>query len=156
MEWSVSEFKQLNQYHAQDMFGAVIKRPPQFNVLPLIWTYPVKSEGTKKSQCVCNGSPTRQFSVTLAHTYAAALDQFGACSFWAITALHNYIVYGTNATNAFTKAPPPKVPLYITIDAPFNHGGNKYLNDHQLQLVTFSQCATLSKATWNPLVFGQL
>jgi len=74
MDWSVSEFKQLNQYNAQEMFGDSVHRPPQCNVLPLIWTYLVKNDGTKKARCVCNGSTTRKGSVTLDHSYAAALN----------------------------------------------------------------------------------
>ena len=57
--------------------------------------------------------------MTLAHTYAAALDQSGARTFWAITSITNYLAYGADATNAFGEAPLPKYPLYITIDAPF-------------------------------------
>ena len=109
----------LNQYHAQEMFGDPVRRPTQCNVLPLIWTYLVKNYGTKKARCVCNGSPTCKGSVTLAHTYAAALDQSGARTFWAITSLNDYITYGADATNAFAEAPPPKAPLYVTINAPF-------------------------------------
>ena len=29
MDWSVSEFKQLNQYHAQEIFGDPVRHPPQ-------------------------------------------------------------------------------------------------------------------------------
>ena len=127
MDWNMSEFKQLNQYHAQGMFGDPVQRPPKCNILPLIWTYLVKSDGTKKARCVCNGSPSRRGSVTLAHTYAAALDQSGARTFWAITALHNYVAYGADATNAFAEAPPPKAPLYVTIDAQFKLWWEKIL-----------------------------
>ena len=119
MDWALSEFKQLNQYHAQGMFGDPVRRPPASNVLPLIWTYLIKPDGTKKARCVCNGAPSRRGSVTLAHTYAAALDQSGARTFWAISALHNYKAYGADATNAFAEAPPPTAPLYVTIDEPF-------------------------------------
>ena len=119
MDWQLSEYKQLNQYHAQGMFGAPMQRPPRSNVLPLIWTYLIKTDGTKKARCVCNGSPSRRGSVTLAHTYAAALDQAGARTFWAINALHNHKAYGADATNAFAEAPPPKAPIYVTIDASF-------------------------------------
>ena len=55
-------------------------------------------------------------TVSLAHTYAAALEQPGARMFWALSALHNYTVYGADATNAFAQAPPPVAPLYVTID----------------------------------------
>ena len=48
MDWSLSEFKQLSQYHAQYVFGKSIKRPPGVNVLPLIWTYLLKTDGKKR------------------------------------------------------------------------------------------------------------
>ena len=56
MDWALSEFKQLNQYHAQGMFGDPTRCLPQCNVLPLIWTYLIKSDGTKKARCVRNGT----------------------------------------------------------------------------------------------------
>lgn len=55
-------------------------------------------------------------TVSLAHTYAAALEQPGARLFWALTALHNYTVLGADTTNAFAEAPPLVAPLYVTID----------------------------------------
>ena len=116
MDWSVSKYTQLNQYHAQGMFGEPVCPPRSYNILPLIWTYLIKSDGTKKARCVCNGSTSHRESVTMAHTYAAALDQSCARTFWDITALHNYTAFGADATNAFAEAPPPTAPLYVTID----------------------------------------
>ena len=81
MDWNMLEFKQLNQYYAPGMFGEPIQRLPKCNILPLIWTYLVKSGGTIKAQCVCNGSPSRRSLVTLAHMHAAALNQSGARKF---------------------------------------------------------------------------
>ena len=52
----------------------------------------------------------------MAETYASALDQVGACVFWATVAIRNYIVLGSDASNAFSEAPPPKAPLYFCID----------------------------------------
>jgi len=52
----------------------------------------------------------------MAHTYAAALDQSGTRTFWAIAALHNYTVFGADATNAFAEEPSMTAPLYVTID----------------------------------------
>ena len=119
MDWSLSEFKKFNQYHTQNMIGDPTQRPQHENILPIIWTYLIKSDGTKKARCVCNGSPSRRGSVTLAHTYNAALDQVGACTFWDITALHNYKVYGADAINSFSEAHSPKALLCVTIDEPF-------------------------------------
>ena len=103
------------------MFGDPVQRPPLCNILPIIWTYLIKTDGTKKARCVCNRSPSRRGSVTLAHTYAADLDQAGARTFWDITVLHNYTAYGADATNVFAEAPPPQAPLYVIIDASFKY-----------------------------------
>jgi len=115
----VSEFKQLDQYHAQGMFGSPTRRPPGCNVLPLMLTHLIKNDGTKKARCVCNGRLSRKGSVPLAHTYDAALDQSGARTLWAITVLNNYVAYGADTTNAFGEVPPLTSPLYVTIDAHF-------------------------------------
>ena len=101
------------------MFGDPVQRPPRYNILPLIWTYLIKTDGTKKTRCVCNGRPSRRGLVILVQTYTATLDQAGARTFWAITALHNYTAYSADATNTFAEAPPPQAPLYVTIDASF-------------------------------------
>ena len=101
------------------MFGATVPCTSGLNILPLIWTYMVKNDGTKKAQCVCDRSPHNKGSVTINYTYAAALDQAGARTFWALAALNNHIVVGADATNAFGEAPPPKVPFYVTIDELF-------------------------------------
>ena len=74
---------------------------------------------TKKARCVCNGSPRFRGTVTLAETYASALEQTGGRCFWAASAINNYIVLGADASNAFADAPPPKAPLYVTIDQPY-------------------------------------
>mmetsp|Transcript_16490 Transcript_16490/g.15919 ORF Transcript_16490/g.15919 Transcript_16490/m.15919 type:complete len:83 (-) Transcript_16490:204-452(-) len=79
----------------------------------------VKTDGTTKARCVCNGSPSRRGPITLVHTYAAVLDHVGARTFWTITALKNFIACGAEDTNAFGEPPPPKALLYVTIDAPF-------------------------------------
>ena len=98
------------------MFGESTLSPQHSNILPLIWTYLVKTDGTNKSRYVCNGNSRCEITATLDHTYEAALDQSGACTFWTIMALHNYISYGTDATNTFAEAPPPKTPFYVTVN----------------------------------------
>ena len=123
MDWQLSKYSQLNSYKAQDMFGDPIKRPSRCNFIPLLWTYVIKNDGTKKARCVCNGSPYQKGTVTLDHAYADALEQCGARVFWSLTALSNSVVIGADATNAFAEAPAPKAPLYVTIDEPFPDNG---------------------------------
>ena len=70
-----SEFKQLDQYKDQNLFGKPTKLSPHANLLHLLWTCIIKDDKTKKARCVCNGSPRMTGSVTLAETYAGSLDQ---------------------------------------------------------------------------------
>ena len=81
MDWATSEFKQLNQYHAQNMFGHPTYAPPKANIFPLIWTYLIKTDRTKKARYVCSGSPHRKGTVTLDHSYAVALDHSSVHTF---------------------------------------------------------------------------
>ena len=77
-DWKQSEYKQWDQYKAQEMFGEPQHLPKGANLLSMIWTYLIKTDGTKKARCVCNGSPNQRGTVTMAETYASALDQTGA------------------------------------------------------------------------------
>ena len=120
-EWNASIFKQLDQYYDQSTFSEPQPLPKGANLLSLCWVYLIKLDGlnTKKSRCVCNGSPKFRGTVTLAETYASSLDQTGAKMFWASAAINNFIVLGADASNAFAEAPPPKAPLYVRIDDNF-------------------------------------
>ena len=117
--WHASETTQLNNYELQGTFGKPIPRPLNANILNLLWTYMIKTDTTKKARCVCNGNPKRKGSITLAHTFAACLEQPGARTFWALSAIKSLIVMGADASNAFAEAPPPKAPLYVVVDEPF-------------------------------------
>ena len=57
LEWNDSIFKQLNQYSDQETFDEPQPLPPGANLLSLCWVYLLKTCGTKKARCVCNGSP---------------------------------------------------------------------------------------------------
>jgi hypothetical protein len=133
-DWQASEHKQLNQYEAQKTFGEPCRLPPNANLLPLLWTYLIKDCGTKKARCVCNGSKRQKGTVTLGDTYAGSLDQTGSRLFWAATAINNYISIGADASNAFAEAPPPKAPLYVTIDEPYREWyATKYPNKEPIK-----------------------
>ena len=118
-DWRKSEAKQLDQYQQQGMFGNPEPRPTKANILSLLWTYLVKADGTKKARCCCNGNPGRQGSITLAHTYAACVEQPAQRVYWGLVAIKNYIAIGADASNAFAEAPPPKAPLYVLVDRPY-------------------------------------
>ena len=133
-EWELSEFLQLDQYERQQMFGKPGPLPnhlDKYSILPMIWVYIVKSCGRKKARCVANGAPHLKGTITLANTYAACLEQSGFRIFWAICALRNKQVFGSDAANAFAEAPPPKCPLYLKVDAAFR---NWYSNKYKISL----------------------
>ena len=118
-QWNNSEFKQLQQYEDQDTFGQPCPLPPNANCLNLLWAYSIKSDGTLKARCVCNGQPSNKNTAIFGYTYARALDQVGAKIFWSSIAIKNMIVRGADASNAFAEAAPPKIPLYVRIDDQF-------------------------------------
>ena len=93
--------------------------PPNANCLNLFWAYTIKEDGTLKACCVCNGQPSNRNTAIFVYTYAKALGQVGAKIFWASATLKNMIVPSADASNAFAEAEPPKIPLYVRIDAPF-------------------------------------
>jgi hypothetical protein len=118
--WKEAEFKQLNSYNTQDMFGNPTRRPPKATVLPFFWTYLFKQDGIKpKARGTCNEGNRYGKAVTLAYTYASCVEQPGARMFWSLSALHDMTVLGTYAGNAFAEAPPPAEPFYMAIDDQF-------------------------------------
>ena len=101
------------------MFSAPMPLPPDTNCLPFIWTYILKICSTKQARRVCNGSPRMKGTVTMGKTYAASLNHVPSRIFWALTAIHNNIMIGADASNAFAEASPQKAPLYVYIDKKF-------------------------------------
>ena len=118
-DWLKSEFKQLDQYKEQQMFGEPCPLPPDSNVLDLLWTYVIKENGTKKARCVCNGQPKFKGTVIFGYTFAKMLDHVGSRIFWGAVASKNLIVCDADASNAFAEAKAPDIPLYVRIDAPY-------------------------------------
>ena len=105
--------------------------------------YIIKLCGTKTAYCVHNESPRMKGTVSLAYIYAATLEQSGARMCWALTALHKYIVYRSDATHNFLEAPPPTAPLYVTIDHSYREWwtkikGNSLIPKHHVLPVQYA------------------
>jgi hypothetical protein len=87
----------------------------------LVWTYAVKAvDGHKKARRICDGSTWSGMVCVLAETYANCIDQTSACLFYAVAATENLLVSGTDVSNAFAEAPPPKQGFFIHPDSAFN------------------------------------
>ncbi len=119
-EWQQSEFTMLDQYEAQGLFGTPVKVESNEAVLYLVWIYVVKElDKRKEAQCTCDGSPRSGQVRILDHTYANCVNQMGCQIFYAVLAAKNLLIYGTNVSNPFAEAPPPKQGFYIRPDKAF-------------------------------------
>ena len=118
-KWKLSEWKQLDQYWQQNMFGDPCPLPPNANVLNLIWDYRIKDDGTYKARMVCNGKPSNKNTVVFGYTYAKSLDHVGSRIFWSSIAAKNFVVQGADASNAFAEADGSKFPLYVRANDPY-------------------------------------
>lgn len=119
-DWRESEFKQLDQYAQQFLFGDPCLPSNKNAVFFLIWTYTVKMEdGRKKARLTCDGSSRGGAVRVLDFTFANSVDQTGSRIFYAIAAAENLYVFGSDAANAFAEAPPPKQGFYVRPDDAF-------------------------------------
>ena len=158
-DWQQSEWKQLDQYKDQDMFGDPEPMPRGVNLLNLLWCYLIKDCGRKKARCVCNGSKNMRGTVTLAETYAASLDQTASRIFWAATAINNFVTIGADAANAFAEAPPPVAPLYVFVDEQYrewhqarNKGADRIPNSYVMRAKRALQGHPESPRLWAKLI----
>jgi hypothetical protein len=86
-------------------------------VFNLVWTYNIKVlDGRKKAHCTCDGSPCSGMVRILDETYTTCMEQTIPCLFYAIAAAENLLIYGTDVSNAFAEAPPPKIGFFIQPD----------------------------------------
>ena len=118
-DWLQSEFKQLDQYCDQHMFGKPTRLLRGANLLHLLWTYIINDDKTKKARYVCNRSPNMTCTVILVETYAGSLDQVASKVLWKAATINNFIVIGADTANTFAEARSPKAPLFVTVDKPF-------------------------------------
>ncbi len=120
-DWQDSEFLQLNQYDAQNMFGLPVVVESNEAVFNPMWLYGIKAvDGRKKACCTCDGSKRSGQVRVLDESYADCVNQTSACIFYGIAEAENLIVYGADVSNAFVEAPPPKQGFYILPDKVFH------------------------------------
>ena len=112
-DWRKSQWKQVDQYETQGMFGDPQELPSSSGASFMHWTYCMKMDGTKKARMVCDGARNRS-ATSVGHTYANSLDAPSERLFWAIVAKRGLIAVGADVSNAFAEAPAPAKPLYIS------------------------------------------
>jgi hypothetical protein len=104
-EWLDAEFKQLDRYEADGMFGDPCPRPSSAIILRSIWSYMLKWNGEKKARHCCDGRPLRDDRFRrMESVYTACISQVGMKIFIALAALLNYVILDLDAVNAFGQA----------------------------------------------------
>jgi hypothetical protein len=133
-DWQESEYLQLNQYNAQNMFGMPVFASEDNTVFHLVWTYNIKAVNRrKKARCVCDGSTQSGKVLVLAETYTNCVDQTSARLFYAVASAENVLIFGADVSNAFAEAPPPKQPFFIHPDKAFCEWWTKHLKRNPIQ-----------------------
>jgi len=120
-DWQGSEYLQLDQYDSQGMFGEPVEVDDEAAIFHLVWTYGVKAlDHRKKARCVCDGSSRSGSVQILDETYANCVDQTSSRLFYAVAAAENMLIFGSDVSNAFAEAPPPKQGFYVRPDRAFH------------------------------------
>jgi hypothetical protein len=73
----------------------------------------------KKACCTCDGSTHGGAVRVLDHVHANSIDQTGSRIFYGLAAVENLLVFGSDVSNAFGEASPPKQGFYILPDKAF-------------------------------------
>ena len=118
-EWSDAEKLQWDQYEAQGMLGTPCPLPVGASRFNIVWQYDVKQDGRKKARATCDGSTRGNVVRILDHTYAGTPDHIGQRIFFAACAAENLVIYGSDASNAFAEASPPKQGINLHADRSF-------------------------------------
>jgi len=120
-DWQELEYLQLDQYDSQGMFGDPVAVDEDAAVFHLVWTYAIKAlDHRKKARCVCDGSSRSGSVQILDETYANCVNQTSSRLFYAIAAAENMLIFGSDVSNAFAEAPPPKQGFFVCPDRAFH------------------------------------
>ena len=120
-DWYTLEWKQLDQYNKQGMFGDPVRLMTKDTTLRLVWTYREKVlDKQKKARCACDGSPRAGQVRILGPTYAGCIDHTTSRMFYALSAAEGMQLFGADVTNAFGDVPPPAQGMYILPDKAFH------------------------------------
>jgi hypothetical protein len=118
-EWSAAEKLQWDQYEAQGMLSVPCPLPHGAMKFNIVWQYDIKHDGRKKARATCDGSTRGNVVRVLDHTYAGTPDHIGQRIFYGICAAENLLVFGSDASNAFAEAGPPRQGINLFIDRSF-------------------------------------
>jgi hypothetical protein len=133
-EWEQAEFKQLDAYYAQGMFGAPVSPDSDFAIFHWVWVYNVKphENNRKKARAVCDGSTRGGSSVVHGHTFAPTPDMVDFRLMVALAALNGLKIYCADVSNAFAEAPRPEQQYYMHVDAVFRNWWQQRFTDKPL------------------------
>ena len=80
----------------------------------LVWSYDIKVEdGLKKARYTCDGSTHVGQVRVLDHAYENCVDYTSGRLFYSIAAVENLVIHGSDVSNAFGDALPPKQSFFL-------------------------------------------
>ena len=120
-DWLAAEHVQLDNYHAQGMFGTPTVPPPNSAVFYWVWVYKIKEmeNNRKKARAVCDCSTRGGAAHISGHTFAPTPDMVDLRLQVALAAQRGFTLYHADVSNAFAEAPRPEQMYYMRVDAPF-------------------------------------
>ena len=101
------------------MLGTPIPLPKGTAWFNIVWQYGIKHDGRKKARATCDGSSRGNVVRVHDHTYAGTPDHIGQRIFFAACAAENFVIYGSDASNAFAEASPPRQGINLHADRSF-------------------------------------
>jgi hypothetical protein len=120
-DWQHSEFIQLNQYTNQVCSRVPTSVDKEDAVFHLVWTYNIKSvDGRKKARCMCDGSTRSGLVKILDNAYTNCINQTSLRLSYAVSAVENLLIFGSDVCNAFAETLPPKQGFFISPNHAFS------------------------------------
>jgi Reverse transcriptase (RNA-dependent DNA polymerase) len=133
-EWEKAEFKQLDAYHSQGMFGMPQMPTPADIIFYWVWVYAIKQHenNRKKAHAVCDGSTRGNQAVVHGHTFAPMPDMANLRLQLALAAFLGLLMFTADVTNAFAEADRPKQQYCMQVDDAFLNWWNKHFPQQPL------------------------
>jgi hypothetical protein len=120
--WIAAKDLQIEQYKRVKMYKKPVHKSTierNATILRSIWIYAIKANGRFKARNVTDGKillRIPKLKERLGDTFSASMSQTEFRLFIALSAYFNYIIWGADATNAFSHAGPPKNRCYMQCD----------------------------------------
>jgi len=133
-EWQAAEWKQLDNYHKQGMFGIPTSAPALAAIFFWVWIYTIKihEDNRKKVRGVCDGSTRGGQAQVTGNTYAPTPQQVDFRLQCALATTWGLFMFHADVANAFAEADGTDQVYYMRVDDVFRDWWNNRFPDMPL------------------------